>query len=67
VDVDYEIKTPEGFAKGFLKTFNPIKPVISLIEHFNPSNSDVRQGKHFEKHNERFASEPGQQPLVKKY
>lgn len=67
IDVDYEVKTAEGFAKETLKTFNPIKPIISLIEHFNPSNSDVRHSNHFEKHNERFASEPDQQPLVKKY
>lgn len=67
IDVDYEVKTPEGFIKeGFIKS-NPIKAVISVFEHLKTSNSDVRNGDNFKKHNERFASEPGQQPLVKEY
>lgn len=62
IDVDYELKSPEK-----IFTSNPIKAVISLVKHLDPSNSDVRSSDHFDKHNKRFASEPGQQPLVKKY
>lgn len=54
IDVDYESKSVVvNFVNGF--------------KHLRPSNSDVRHDDHFEKHNKRFASEPGQQPLVKRY
>lgn len=54
IDVDYE-------SKGVVTN------IFNGFKHLQPSNSDVRQRDHFKKHNERFASEVGQQPLVKKY
>lgn len=54
IDVDYESK-------------NVLVNLFTGFKHLQPSTSDVRHADHFEKHNERFASEPGQQPLVKKY
>jgi hypothetical protein len=54
IDVDYESK-------------NVVVNLLNGFKHLQPSNSDVRHGDHFKKHNERFASEPWQQPLVKKY
>ena len=54
IDVDYESK-------------NVVVNVFNGFKHLKASNSDVRHADHFEKHNKRFASEPGQQPLVKKY
>ncbi|KAF0248219.1 MAG: Uncharacterized protein FD167_2377 [bacterium] len=54
IDVDYESK-------------NAVVNVFNGFKHLKASNSDVRHADHFEKHNKRFASEPGQQPLVKKY
>ncbi|MFY9225086.1 MAG: hypothetical protein WAQ98_20600 [Blastocatellia bacterium] len=54
IDVDYESK-------------NVFVNAVNGFKHLRPSNSDVRHDNHFEKHNKRFASEPGQQPLTKRY
>ncbi|MBI4852345.1 MAG: hypothetical protein HY819_11160 [Acidobacteria bacterium] len=54
IDVDYESK-------------NPVTNLFNGFKHLKPSNSDVRHADHFEKHNKKFASEAGQQPLIKKY
>lgn len=54
IDVDYESK-------------NPITNLFNGFKHLQVSNSDVRAGDHFEKHNKRFANRSGQKPLVRKY